>query len=72
MTTNSSRLERLFYFLISLLVAFTLPLRASGPALTQISDVVYRADGSPARGTLTISWEALGSCIKYGLTATRM
>ena len=31
---------------------------ASGPAMTSISDVVYRADGTPAAGTLLISWPA--------------
>jgi hypothetical protein len=29
-----------------------------GPALTTVSDIVYRADGSPASGTLLISWPA--------------
>ncbi len=29
---------------------------AQGPALTTISDTVYRADGSPAQGTVLISW----------------
>ena len=33
-----------------------LPLKAQGPALTTISDTVYRADGSPAGGTVVISW----------------
>ena len=27
-----------------------------GPALTTVSDTVYRADGNPATGTLLISW----------------
>jgi hypothetical protein len=31
---------------------------ASGPALTTISDTVYRADGTPASGTALISWPA--------------
>ena len=30
----------------------------AGPARTTVSDVVYRADGSPAAGTLLISWPA--------------
>jgi hypothetical protein len=29
-----------------------------GPALTTVSDTVFRADGSPAAGTLLISWPA--------------
>lgn len=32
--------------------------QAAGPALTTISDTVYRADGTPAGGTVLISWPA--------------
>jgi hypothetical protein len=32
------------------------PLLAQGPALTTISDTIYRADGTPAGGTVLISW----------------
>jgi hypothetical protein len=46
---------RLFYCLVSVVIAMSLA-HASGPALTTISDVVYRADGQPAAGTLVISW----------------
>src|SRR5947209_15027937 len=50
---------RLFYCLVSLAIAIvTPPAHASGPALTAINDVVYRADGQPAAGTLVISWSA--------------
>ena len=31
---------------------------AQAPTLTTIADTVYRADGSPAAGTLLISWPA--------------
>jgi hypothetical protein len=31
------------------------------PQLTTVSDTVYRADGSPAAGTLPISWPAFTS-----------
>src|SRR5580704_19282629 len=43
--------RRLFLLLLlaSAMLAQTLP-------LTTISDTVYRADGSPAEGTLLISW----------------
>lgn len=34
------------------------PAPQSGPALTTVSDTVYRADGTPARGTLVITWPA--------------
>jgi hypothetical protein len=39
-------------------IVFALPsdLNAQGPALTTISDTVYRADGSGASGTALISW----------------
>jgi hypothetical protein len=41
-----------------LLTALTLSTlsQAQGPALTTISDTVYRADGTPAEGTVLISW----------------
>jgi trimeric autotransporter adhesin len=41
-------------FLLVLLTA--LAARGQSPSLTTISDTVYRADGSPAGGTLLISW----------------
>jgi hypothetical protein len=46
---------RLFYLLVSLLLAFGVA-RAVPPATTTIADTVYRADGSPASGTLLITW----------------
>lgn len=41
-----------------LLTALTLSTlsQAQGPALTTISDTVYRADGTPAEGTVLVSW----------------
>src|SRR5439155_1047863 len=48
---------RLFYVLLSVLL-LTAVSRAQAPAMTTISDVVYRADGTPAAGTLLISWPA--------------
>jgi hypothetical protein len=56
---NSFGAWRWTYFLISLCVAcgLALPVRAgNGPGLTTVSDTVYRADGVPAQGTMTISW----------------
>ena len=56
---------RFFAVLISLSIAICLPRVAfaggaakSGPTLCQISDTVYRADGSPAQGTVLLSWQA--------------
>ena len=51
---------RLFYWLLSVIAAVgisrgVVPVHAaSGPAMTTISDVVYRADSTPASGTLLI------------------
>ncbi len=44
--------------LLELLMALTLSIaaRAQGPALTTVSDTVYRADGAPASGVALISW----------------
>lgn len=51
---------RLFYCLISVLVAVSVsrgaPPPPTPPATTTISDVIYRADGSTAAGTLLITW----------------
>jgi hypothetical protein len=41
-----------------LLMMAAMSARGSTPAMTTINDVLYRADGSPARGTLLISWPA--------------
>jgi len=58
--------------LLALLMGLTLPstLRAQGPALTTISDTVYRADGTAASGTVLISWPSFqtagGSAVAAG------
>jgi hypothetical protein len=46
------------FLVVALLTALSLStkLQAQGPALTTISDTVYRADGSAASGTVLISW----------------
>jgi hypothetical protein len=41
---------------------------ASGPTLCQISDTVYRADGSPAQGTVLISWQAFTTAAGQAVT----
>ena len=50
--------EVVIALLLVLLMALTLTttLQAQGPALTTISDTVYRADGSAASGMVLISW----------------
>ena len=40
------------------LVSWAIQARAQTPALATVSDTVFRADGSPASGTLLISWPA--------------
>lgn len=45
---------RLFYLLI--VWSAVAVSQAATPATTRIQDVVYRADGTPAAGTLLISW----------------
>jgi hypothetical protein len=49
------RAGRLFCWLL-VLAAGSAP--GSTPVMTTINDVLYRADGTPARGTLLISWPA--------------
>ena len=52
MTSTCCRLVRLFCCLLICGVA------AFAPAKTVVSDTIYRADGSPASGTIVISWPA--------------
>ena len=49
---------RMVWAAISLVAILAMPgmLWAQGPALTTVSDTVYRADGSAAAGTALISW----------------
>jgi len=55
----SRRRWRLFYLRLGcVFLALVGQGIAQGPTLTTVSDTVYRADGSPASGTLLISWPA--------------
>ena len=48
---------RLFYLLIAVLVAMPASrLEAQAPLTTQVTDIVYRSNGTPAQGTVLISW----------------
>jgi hypothetical protein len=55
---------RLFYGLLGIFLCWmgvaAMPARAAdvAPATTRVSDTVYRADGTPASGTVLISWPA--------------
>jgi hypothetical protein len=59
---NKRRVPATVAFVISMLLALGMALivpgtvQAQGPALTTISDTVYRADGTAATGTALISW----------------
>src|SRR6202034_2768016 len=44
-------------FAVALLAGYTL----AAPILTTIQDVLYKADGTPFNGTLTISWNSFQS-----------
>jgi len=51
---QSSRRWRLF--LLALCAVLAVRVLAQSPALTTVSDTVFRADGTPATGVLLISW----------------
>jgi hypothetical protein len=55
--------EVVISLVLALLTALALPaaLQAQGPALTTISDTVYRADGTAASGMVLISWPSFQS-----------
>ena len=75
MFTARRLLGRLFYLLLTLGLALA-GARAQGPTTTTISDVVYRADGTPAAGTLLISWPAFstasGQAVAAGTTSVTL
>ena len=58
---------RLFLLVVASLGAVTV--RGQSPALTTVNDTVYRADGSPAAGTLLISWPAFTTADGYAVAA---
>jgi len=57
--------------LLALLMALTLSIHseAQGPALTTISDTLYRADGTAASGTVLISWPSFQTAEGYAVAA---
>ncbi len=58
---------RFFYALVVLGACVTLA--AAAGMLTTISDVVYRADGTPARGTVVITWPAFSTADSRAIAA---
>ena len=61
MSMTNRRLGRLFCCLIFALLASALPAHAQEPRKTIVADTIYRADGSPALGSLVIHWPAFVS-----------
>jgi hypothetical protein len=61
-------LGRLFYVLLVVLVALPSS-QAQSPGTTTISDIVYRADGTPAGGTLLISWPLFSTAAGQAVAA---
>ncbi len=69
---DHSRHERLFCCLISLLLAVGVARQVQAVTTTTVQDVVYRADGQPARGTLVISWPAFTTAANLAVAAGSM
>ena len=61
---------RLFYLLASVMVLLTWS-SAQTPSTTTINDVVYRADGTLAGGTLLISWPTFSTAAGQAVAAGR-
>ena len=53
-------------------MAAALVAQTNGPALTQVVDTVYRADGTLARGTVLISWPAFTTLDGMAVVAASM
>ena len=59
--THASRPQWWLFCLALLMALAVAPLKSQTPALTTISDTVFRANGSPASGILLISWPAFST-----------
>src|SRR4051812_25414139 len=69
---DPSRLTgRFFYLLVAFLAAFETA-RALPPVTTTVSDIVYRADGTPAGGTLLITWPQFSTADNKAVAAGTM
>jgi len=71
--SDASRPSGRLFYLLPVILAWVLlglgTLNAQTPALTTVSDVVYRADGTPAGGTLLISWPAFTTASGQAIVA---
>jgi len=68
---NPSRRRRLFCWLI-LLLAAGMAGQVQAGSTTTVQDVVYRGDGTPASGTLVISWPAFTTAGNLAVAAGSM
>jgi hypothetical protein len=63
---------RLAWVLVPALVALALHAYAQAPVTTVVSSVVYRADGTPASGTVVLSWPAFNTADDRAIAAGSM
>src|SRR5437879_5303734 len=74
--THASRPQWRLFCLALLMALAVAPLKSQTPALTTISDTVFRANGSPASGVLLISWPAFstagGATVAAGNTSVTL
>ncbi|HEX6879242.1 MAG TPA: hypothetical protein VF135_02670, partial [Terriglobales bacterium] len=63
---------RFFCWALIGFVVFSIGMPLHAARTTRISDVIYRADGLPAAGTLVISWPAFTSGDGEAVAAGRM
>ena len=76
---NAHRPTGRFFCLLlvtTVILSLAVRLHASGPAMTQVVDTVYRADGTVAMGTVLISWPAFttadGAAVAAGSLSVRL
>src|SRR5205823_9620093 len=70
MLDHCRRSSDLFCLLLCVLAG--LVSQAQSPATTTISDTVYRADGTPAAGTLLISWPTFSTASVFNPDANTL
>jgi hypothetical protein len=68
MNQMATRARRLLLFAL-VVVASGAAMYAANPAMTTITDTIYRADGRPAGGTLLLSWPAFSTADGIAVSA---
>ncbi len=66
---DARRLSGRLFLLLLMVGSGCHMLRAQAPATTTVSDVVYRGDGTPAGGTVLISWPAFTTTSNQAIAA---